>query len=302
MRRALAVALLAAILSAAAAGKPPPVRQFEPSSNWVVDYANERCSLMRDFGTGDDTVRFQLDSYGSWSDFRVLLVGKPISITTSPSARASIRFSNELLYREVGILQGISGAEKRPSISFQVLIAPETNAEDWEGLSKDEAKRRAYEWQKPHPDFEAKIDALTVRPARGSPIKVHLGDMVQPLAAMRACVDDLYKSWGLEPAQQKALSRPASPIEATVKHMQQDYPQRMLLTGTSAYVPVRLLIDASGEATSCVVQSDVADEAFKAAVCQNLQGSFDPALDAGGRPVASVYHTSVVFLMGGWQR
>jgi hypothetical protein len=72
----------------------------------------------------------------------------------------------------------------------------------------------------------------------------------------------------------------------------------MIRTGTSAYVPVRIMIDASSEPSSCIVQAEESDERFRKAVCDGLSRVFGPSLDASGTPAASVYHTAVVYILG----
>jgi hypothetical protein len=59
-----------------------------------------------------------------------------------------------------------------------------------------------------------------------------------------------------------------------------------------------LKIDTVGRPTSCVVQDEPAEEAFRKAACEHLTGGFDPALDKDGHPVETVYFTSIVFLGG----
>jgi hypothetical protein len=83
----------------------------------------------------------------------------------------------------------------------------------------------------------------------------------------------------------------------TVRAIQRDYHVSMLIAETSAYLPVRVMVDAGGMATACVIQSEGAPEPFRKSVCDGLMGTYQPALDAAGHPVASVYHTSVVYLL-----
>ena len=71
------------------------------------------------------------------------------------------------------------------------------------------------------------------------------------------------------------------------------------MNGISAYVPVRLFVDAQGQASSCVVQSESVDPDFKTAVCASLQRTFEPGRDAAGTAVRSIYHTSVMYLIPG---
>ena len=83
-----------------------------------------------------------------------------------------------------------------------------------------------------------------------------------------------------------------------MRRVQRRYPQTMWLSGTNAFVPVRVMVSAEGRATACVVQMPEIDQAFKDAVCEGLESAYEPALDAEGRAVASVYRTSVFYLTG----
>jgi hypothetical protein len=128
-------------------------------------------------------------------------------------------------------------------------------------------------------------------------IDLALGTMAKPLEAVRSCLDNLQTSWGLDPAQQSTLTRLAVPKASTVRKVQRRYPSNMVLSGTNAFVPVRVMVDASGDVTACVVQSEGIDEAFTDAVCDGLARGYEPALDAQGSPVASVFRTSVIYTL-----
>jgi hypothetical protein len=39
-------------------------RILAPVSDWTLDFADERCSLIREFADGDDRIRLQIDSFG----------------------------------------------------------------------------------------------------------------------------------------------------------------------------------------------------------------------------------------------
>ena len=122
--------------------------------------------------------------------------------------------------------------------------------------------------------------------------------MREPLEAVESCVDDLYAHWGIDSVQQRELSRPPVPKQATIRNLQRRYPSDMLLDGVSAYVPVRMLIDAEGTPTQCVVQVATVDEEFKQSVCAGMARGFEPALDSNGEPVPALFTTAVIYLIG----
>jgi hypothetical protein len=121
--------------------------------------------------------------------------------------------------------------------------------------------------------------------------------MATPLNAMRTCVDGLRKSWGIDPTVQKALSRPPEPSPLDLEKLNRDYTTVMRKHGLNAYTPVRLMVGPDGTATACVMQIAGVDDTLKATFCNNLR-HFQPALDAAGKPVPSVYASDVDSLVG----
>lgn len=280
-----------------AADQPREPRTLAPTSKWVLGYYDERCSLSRDFGSGDASVRLQLDSFGAWASFRLTVSGKAVPKSHSPTGKGSYRFTGDPDDREETLLQGTNDKDLLPAVTFGVTFLPFAERQRWDKMS-DKEKREQLPHQQPWADYEHTVDTIRVAFGRGAPVELNVGRMDVPLKEMRKCVDELYKTWGLDPAQQMALTRFASPLPSAVRRTQEDYPSRQRMNGISAFVPVRLLVSADGNASSCVVQSAV-DQDFKAAVCSHLAGKYEPALDAKGNPIASMYYTSVLYLMQG---
>ena len=57
---------LAALVCASCSGVGHPANPIEldATSDWTVDYGEERCSLSRDFGELDQGLGLRIDSYG----------------------------------------------------------------------------------------------------------------------------------------------------------------------------------------------------------------------------------------------
>jgi hypothetical protein len=295
VRELLAVAALGSLMAAPAAAAPTLI-QLESSSKWDIDYGLERCSLMREFGSGEAALHLQIDSFGGWNSFRVTLVGSAIPRPTGPTGKARIRLTGDPEDSVLNTLEGSAG--KFPALSFDLKFVPYISVPAIKAMSEEERTKVALEQTRPQPGFDATVDSLAVSPTHDRTLLLKLGNMAKPLAAMRACVDDMFTTWGGDLAVQKTLTRAARPINRTVWKVQGDYPEEMQLTGTSAYVPVRLSIDAQGNPSGCVVQAEMVEQAFKDAVCANLAHPFEPALDKEGKPVASIVNTSVLYLIG----
>lgn len=85
---AFGLALAWSGVAANAADPQPSV--IEPSSSWTLEGSEERCGLLRDFGSGDRQVQLQIDSCGSYDSLRVTLVGG--LVLRSMSLRGELRY------------------------------------------------------------------------------------------------------------------------------------------------------------------------------------------------------------------
>ena len=92
MRRRIGV--LGAILvcvagTPAAADTLAEPTNLEPTTPWQLDYGDERCSLGQQYGSGDESLVLQIDSYGSWRNFRVTLAGRGVPASARPAGLAA---------------------------------------------------------------------------------------------------------------------------------------------------------------------------------------------------------------------
>jgi len=108
----------------------------------------------------------------------------------------------------------------------------------------------------------------------------------------------LLTHWNIDADAHRSLSRRAAPIGDPAKWItSSDFPATALRAGERGLVFFRLDIDAVGKPTDCHVQRAAGREEFETAVCRNLteNGKFTPALDAGGKPIASYWRDFVFF-------
>lgn len=297
-KRVASIASVAILLVAVGAQAAEP-RILAPISGWTLDFADERCSLIREFGDGDETIRLQIDSFGSRFGYRILITGDLVQApTVVPITQVRVGYSPDTREREqFYAMAGKSGDQK--AISFTNGFLPDPRTLDpalpvpAAGVELTPEQVRALD--RIAGDFESRVTYLTVQFALRKPVQLNTGSMAAPFAAMHKCVDDLVASWGLDPAQQWALSRRPQPHPETVREVERNYPPSQASRGLGAFVPVRVMVDEAGQATRCVVQVAVVDEAFKESACKGLSGSYEPALDAEGRPVASVFQVNTIY-------
>lgn len=73
----------------------------------------------------------------------------------------------------------------------------------------------------------------------------------------------------------------------------------MLRDGQQAMLRVRLGVSAQGAPTECHMQLRMAEEDFEGTACEDLleHARFEPALDAGGKPIASYWITAITYIV-----
>jgi len=294
----LVAGILGLTLVSPALADDPPLVQLEPVTKWTLNYDEEQCALLRDFGPEDNRLRLQIESYGSSTDFRFLLAGRPVPRSRAPSGRVRYAFPTDTVERgETASLEGTSDADGVSAVSFSGGFRPYEPDPHYERLSLKQKFEQGARPVAQVPEFERTIDRITITVAARARLQLRTGNMEKPLQAMRACIEDMQHRWGLDPALQARLTRNPVPYPSAVRNLQTNYPPSMVMRGRSAFVPVRIMVDALGQPTDCVVQVPNIESAFSQAVCDGLTGRFDPALDEAGNPVAGIYRTSVIYQM-----
>ena len=133
--------------------------------------------------------------------------------------------------------------------------------------------------------------AATLAGDGGTLAEIGLPGIAAGTWALRACLDEGLRRWGVDPRARAALGRQPVPAgDGTIVQWfrSDDYPISALRAGETGEVFMRVAVSAEGRPESCdVVVSAV--PALDQRSCQIIleRGRFDPALDASGRPAAA---------------
>lgn len=278
----------------ATAAAPEPLI-LKPSSKWLVDYADERCRIGRQFGEGTQSVLLFMDRFSPSEYFRLTIAGKSVK-TSVEKGDAKIQFGPNEEEQELAFLNGNLGKEPALVFSSTGRIAPPSAAE-----ILAIKKRKKTEWIVLQPiseDRQKAVRHLRIGKPLRKPVMLETGSMRGPLAALDTCIDNLLTTWGVDVEKHKNLRRPATPLQSPGDWVvSSDYPRDMLFVGQPALVNFRLSIGVDGKTTACHIQATTRLKAFDNAVCKSVmkRASFWPALDAEGQPIASYYQNAVRF-------
>lgn len=280
-----ALALVMAQNSALAAEKPPV--SLAKTSKWEMRYDEDSCHLLATFGEGKDQVILRMTRFEPASKFDLMLYSQEFR-SPEPWQEMTIAFGQMPSFtRHAGV--GKSG-ERNFAIAKSLRF----------DSSKDAYPKPLTEVT---PQQEAAIDSITFSVSKGSKTRLVTGSMDAPMQAMRACTDDLIKSWGYDPALLSTLTRPPTPKNNPGSWVNDnDYPRDSLAAGNSGIVQFRLQVDESGKISSCRILQSFKPADFDKLSCDLIgrRARFDPALDAAGKPVKWFYVNSIRWVAGGY--
>ena len=311
---------------ASAAEKPPTV--LEPSSQWVVDYAENNCRLIRMFGTGKDSIKLVFEQVAPRSPMTVMLIGnshaessdnnllafEPLSdvaiskgqrLETADSSADVVFWPRRLGRGRWGLIPEdvASRMRKTDPVAAEAssstpsdLSAPHVKWKDHDWTAESEEK-----WQAEDDAFSARADQVTsvvLNPGRSGSLSLQAGGMAKPFQALEKCATDSLKDWGVDPAVEAAIATGAHPVtDPQQAFTPGDYPQAALQSLKEDNLEVWLNIDAHGGIAGCRVISDFASPEINDAICGMIKRKerFVPARMKDGTPVPDFYIEQFVF-------
>lgn len=264
------VTMLASVLAPEMA-QAAEVRLVAPSSKWQVDYAPTECRLIRTFGEGKDLTILQISRYGLVDSLEMLLAGPHIPATDQ---NVPVLVATSTVAEVPGIqAQGFATTGKIPAT---LRFRPDVDLP--KAFRSDVAA--------------GKPTVMQVRFQHGYNVQFDMGSMKGAMAALDQCSDDLIKTWGLDPAAQRQVKHGPIPIGKMADWFRPgDYPSGAANMGLGGIVIIRLLVRADGGVQNCAVTKSGGDKVFQDATCQAVtkRASFEPAIGADGKPIASVW-------------
>jgi TonB family protein len=274
----LALVPLAAAVPAAALAQAGAPETLTRTGSWVVNYDRDACHLLAQFGTGPDMLIMRLTRYRPGDPFDFSLYGRKLA-DSDPRSRATLDFGLGGAPAEMEAMNGKAGTT--PLMLF--------GATRLDGLYRKEQGEHAAPVS---PQQEAAVTGVTVKIGGKKPFRLQFGSLGQPMAQLRACQDDLVKSWGYDPAVQASLSRRVQATNGAGSWLRSsDYPPGAVAMGQNGMVQFRLDVDADGKITGCHVLARTSPDVFADTTCRSVarRAKLKPALDAAGNPVRSFY-------------
>jgi len=297
----IAIVVSAQLLMAAA----QPVR-LQPSSQWVLDYAENSCRLIRNFGEGDQQTKLALESEAPGT-MDMLVVGRPLQ-----SFQEEVPAKFEPVQGEMLHGRAARSTDNGDAAVFWSRIDVRSE-EAADRAEKEAAERRAHPGQRPPPlnlavevqkkserqAFVAAVKDLEIDARHSRPVILETGSLAMPIKAFDQCSRDSLRDWGVDPDVEDKIVRPVWAPDPKAWFTAEDYPRGMAVRGEESVVKVRLLVDATGRVTKCTSLSHFRMPEFNQVVCDKFmqRAHFEPAELADGTKVPSYYVNRIVFRM-----
>lgn len=287
MRRILTPLACLAMLAAAPARAEPVV--IQPSSPWNVDFGDDKCRLARFFGEGEYRHLLSFEMY--WPDVGAgMMVAGPAMKPFASLRQTDLQFYAAQAPRETEPFGGRAGEYGDALIYSSVRLtesgSPQESYEDVEtslpGL--DTA-------------FGEKAGFVRLKQGRAE-IRLETGPMGKAFELLNQCTLGLVESWGLDPEKHRTLTRMArwTNSRALVRRIQESYPIAALSTGEQGILRMRVIVSETGTVESCTLLKATVTRNLDSPACKFMQrATFEPALDAEGKPMRSYFVTSITY-------
>lgn len=292
--------ILPAILALPALLLAQPVRAqtsgplvLAPSSPWYVNYADESCELVRQFGEGDQQVTLGFRAYEPSGLFWISVGGGPTTASTFRTNTVRLSFTpvEEL---DVSYLRSRSASGPGLAVTVPIFIGP-LSPEAREQFESGLAVRSFAD-----PEVEASVEQIGFSQGFATDFVMQTGSMRAPMASLRECARELTTHWPINVDHHEAVTHVATPTSSARGWLHRGhYPANRRFSGILIY---RLIVDEEGGVAGChVFESARQRPTVSRIACERLTlaARFHPALDSNGQPTRD-YYVGWAFLGGGF--
>jgi hypothetical protein len=269
------------------------VKVFKPTGQWALDYGDDYCRLARNFSDGKSELALAVERIEPGPMSRLILVTDAIKPFRS-AEEIGWHFTPADPERKARYTHSTTADGKKyynlGPFMFAPFAPPAPGAPPAPPPPFDRAKEQA---------AAKALTGFVLDGGLSAPVQVETGDLSAPVGALQACADDLAKSWGLDPAKLKTQSAAAIPDKGGSGWLPQGtvgFGDFAKLAGGSNQV--RLMVDASGKATSCKIHWPTLDASINDKICKAAMANakFTPAKDASGQAMAGYWMGNPMFM------
>ena len=248
-----------AYLMAVAGGAP-----LQPSSQWVVEFADSSCVASRRYGALDDRVDFHLKPAMLGSKFEVVIV---VPDSKQPKGNG---------YDE--------GWIERPDGSHAAPI----KAGSYSTVSKTHVTRFHVDPENYVMGQDGERVILHINKQRRYDLA--LPDLKKAQQVLDQCLTSLRDEYGVGENVTKQIATDAKSKQSIIRYFStDDYPREAVLKGEQGYVGALFWVETDGRVRDCKIVESSHRQSLDDRTCQVIRtrSRFSPALDHQGKPIRS---------------
>jgi TonB family protein len=298
-------AFLSCVALAATRAVAAPPMELQPSDPWVLDYGEDSCRLLRNFGEGKSKATIAFEKSSPRSAMSLLVLGSAVNVDDDsrdvsgefrPLERAT--FKNGTAVKSVAthhdaiLWQHVSLID--PALFPEVTERKDPNSHDEVAqVRKRDAILQNFLVR------AAQIQSIVITPKHGRAIELKTGTMGEALKMMDQCTRDELAAWGIDPKIDDKIVTPARPIDMLSWFTADDYPGDAARKGIESQLQFRVNVDASGRVTNCRIITAVQAPEINDRICaiMRARARFKPAELADGTKVPDYFGNTIVFRM-----
>ena len=303
MSKALCVAATVAVLLADTAPSSAQTSgPLEPSSNWHLDYGENRCRLARQFGEGSEKHAIMMDM-DKPSTYVGLIVTGPSFERVDTSRPIVLQFGDLDTIEESAYSFGDMEPFGPALILHGVgLDAPEAGDEEREKRRPIPREYTESPEGMPSLPFDrfSDVTSLTVERENSDPVAFQLDGLGGALKALNTCTEELITFWGLDLEQHRTMRQGPTMVNYSTffNGIVSDYPKKASRKGEQGSIRFLVIVGADGEVEECRQSDATALETLESPVCREMRRArFEPALDKDGKPMRSYYASTIRYVL-----
>lgn len=292
MRHA-ALAFVSLALTAPLVAAEAPV-ELSPSSKWNVDFAVDKCNLIRTFGEGENQHFLSFQQYSPSRGAGLTVAGPAFKRFRSRAVTDLRFFESQTPHRTkpfTGTIDGFGTGVIYSGVTIDRGM-PERPPEEDNATSPTVPQLDTA--------LGKQVQFVELRQG-GRTVRLKTGPLNAAFEVLNQCSLDLLRDWGLDADKHlTALSGPRwVNQDVIVRRIQSDYPSSALREGEQAILRMRVIVSERGTVESCAMIEATQTKELESPACRLMKSAtFEPARDASGMPFKSYFATSITYRVG----
>jgi hypothetical protein len=252
------------------------------------------------FGSAAKPTSLLLERISPGGSMSLLVFGGELNVGEG-QAGGSVQFLPVpgLAYNTGGVTQ--TAKTKEPAILWpQIeLLVPHRKSRQEIRQEYEQSEQVASAATRAEEDANARlITSIAIREPGGRTLVLETGSLGRANAMMRDCARQQLLAWGIDPAVQEKIVKPARAKKLLGLLSSNDYPPGAVSAGEQSIVQARLNIDAEGRISKCTSLTYFQRPEFAEVVCKRLSAArYTPAELADGTKVPTYDITTIKFIM-----